>query len=483
MRHPPTDTLMKKILISLVFAFVAMVGQALTHEVAQKAVDAFGTDSSLVHGTVTVAIYDIEADTLVAGFNPDMSCITASTMKTVTSSSALCLLGPNFTFKTRVYLNGEQKGKKFKGNIHVVGAGDPTLGSVFFPDSSSIVMQIVNKLKEKGIEKIEGKITVDSSMTPWPASNGWWETGDLAWSYGMGIHGFNYFDNRSNLKFTAKDGEILNARFEPAVPGVKIINRLKSAKNKDDIDLRLEEADPAIVLYGTAANRDYNMRVAIPSPSALFIDSLSRALVANGFKLKIKSVNLKKMKKAVKTGLVVHQSPMLADIITSLLDRSDNMFTEGVLRAVAYYTGHEATAAAGVQVVDSLWRSKGIDTRAVFQRDGSGLARGNKISGRFFVEMLAYMEKHPVDGVTLSQLMPPVRKRIGKLIPQTPLAENMVVKSGSMSAVQSFVGYYPAKHPKYAWALIANNWNGTRADLRNKMDEMLISLFGQPEIE
>lgn len=189
------------------------------------------------------------------------------------------------------------------------------------------------------------------------------------------------------------------------------------------------------------------------------------------------------MKKAVKADLVVHQSPTLAAIITSLLDRSDNMFTEGVLRAVAYYTDHEATAAAGVQVVDSLWRSKGIDTRAVFQRDGSGLARANKISGRFFAQMLTYMAKHPVDGVTLSQLMPPVRKRIGKLIPQTPLAENMVVKSGSMNAVQSFVGYYPANHPKYAWALIANNWNGTRADLRNKMDEMLISLFGQPEIE
>ena len=224
----------------MVFAFVAMVGQALTHEVAQKAVEAFGTDSALTHGSVTVAVYDIDADTLVAGFNTDMSCITASTMKTVTSSSALCLLGPNFTFKTRVYLIGEQKGKKFKGNIHVVGAGDPTLGSVFFPNSPDIVQEIIGKLKEKGIEKIEGEITVDSSMMPSPASNGWWEVGDLAWSYGMGIHGFNFFDNRSNLKFTAKDGEILNARFEPAVPGVQIINRLKSAKNEDNIDLRLE---------------------------------------------------------------------------------------------------------------------------------------------------------------------------------------------------------------------------------------------------
>ena len=42
-------------------------------------------------------------------------------------------------------------------------------------------------------------------------------------------------------------------------------------------------------------------------------------------------------------------------------------------------TSTRATAAAGVQVVDSLWRSKGIDTRAVFQRDGSGLVRATAV--------------------------------------------------------------------------------------------------------
>lgn len=474
---------MKRIVFSMLLAFVAMASWALTHETAQKAVDAFGNDTSLVHGSITVAVYDIDADTLVAGFNPDMSCITASTMKTLTSSTALCVFGPKFTFKTCVYLIGEQKGKKFKGNIHVVGSGDPTLGSVYFPENPNIVAEIISKLKEKGIEKIEGEITVDSSMIPWPASNGWWEVGDLAWSYGMGIHGFNFCDNRTNLKFTAKDGEIFNARFEPAVPGVQIINRLTSTKNLDNIDLRLEEGTPAIVLHGTAANQDYDMKVATQLPSAMFIDSLARSIVAEGIKLKIKPVKFEKMKNSEKVQLLEHRSPSMAKIITSLLDRSDNMFTEGLLRAIAYYTGHEGTASAGAAVVDSLWRSKGLDTRAVFQHDGSGLARANKVSGRFFVEMLSYMAKHPIEGVRLSQLMPPVRARIGKLIPETPLAENMVVKSGSMNNVQCFVGYFPAKRPKYAWALLANNWNGTRADLRDKMDVMLIDLFGQTEIE
>ncbi|MDO4511428.1 MAG: D-alanyl-D-alanine carboxypeptidase/D-alanyl-D-alanine-endopeptidase [Bacteroidales bacterium] len=474
---------MKKTFLSLLVALVAVAGQALNRESAQRAIDAFGGDTALAHGSVTVALYDIEADTMVAAFNPDLSCITASTMKTVTSSSALCLMGPNFKFKTPVYLIGEQKGKKFKGSIHVVGAGDPTLGSAYFPENPNFVAEIIAQLKARGIEKFEGEITVDTSLIPWPASHGWWEVGDLGWSYGMGIHGFNFFDNRSYLKFTAKDGEIFNAHFEPAVPGVQIINRFISKESVDNIDLRLEEGTPALVLHGTAANKDYSMRVAIPTPSTLFVDSLQRAMVAEGFKVKIKPGALAKVKNAQKVQILEHQSPKLADIITSLLDRSDNMFTEGLLRAIAVHTGHKGTWEAGVAVVDSLWRSKGIDTRSVFQRDGSGLACANKISGRFFVHMLSYMAKHPIEGVRLSQLMPPVRRRIGKLIPETPLAENMVVKSGSINAVQCFVGYFPAKRPKYAWALLANNWIGTRADLRDKMDVMLISLFGQSEIE
>ena len=71
----------------MVFAFVAMVGQALTHEVAQKAVEAFGTDSALTHGSVTVAVYDIDADTLKLN-----SHLLSSSIKLIKNTHYLCSL-------------------------------------------------------------------------------------------------------------------------------------------------------------------------------------------------------------------------------------------------------------------------------------------------------------------------------------------------------------------------------------------------------
>lgn len=469
--------------ISLLLGIMAPMCYAVDAENAQRAISAFVGDSLHRHASISIALYDIEADTMVASYHPDASCITASTMKTITSSTGLCLLGPNHTFPTRVYVHGEQKGKKFKGNIFVEGGGDPTLGSKYFPNHPNIVQEIVDALKAKGIEKVEGEIVVDSSLMPWPATNGWWEVGDLAWTYGAGIYGFNFHDNSSTLKFSAKEGAINNPRFEPAVPGVQVVNKLAAGVNTDNVDLRLEEGTSTIVLHGSAANKDYSIPMAIPNPAAMFADSLSRALKAQGLKFKIKHLSAEKLAKGQKTLLLEHRSPALSEIITSLLDRSDNMFTDGVLRAVARQAGREVTARAGAAVVDSLWRSKGIDTQALFQYDGSGLSAHNRASSRFFVEMLSYMAKHPAEGVFLSQLMPEVRRRIGKLIPDTPLATNLVVKSGSINNVQTFVGYFPAKRPRYAWALLVNNWNGTRAALRDRMDVLLISLFGQSKIE
>ena len=48
-----------------------------------------------------------------------------------------------------------------------------------------------------------------------------------------------------------------------------------------------------------------------------------------------------------------------------------------------------------------------------------------------------------------------------------------------MTGVQCFVGYYPAHDPQYTFALLVNNWNGTRADMRDRMDKMLIGIFGK----
>ena len=180
--------------------------------------------------------------------------------------------------------------------------------------------------------------------------------------------------------------------------------------------------------------------------------------------------------------LLTHHSPVLTDIITSLLDRSDNMFTHALLRAIAVrdkeWKGDNLDR-TGVEAVKRLLKARGMDSEALFMRDGSGLARAGKASPHLLVEMLAYMTQRKYNNKRLCDLMPKAGNRIGTLLPTTSLSRNIVLKSGSMTDVQCFVGYYPADEPQYAFAVLVNNYNCSRKELKNHIDRLLINLFGQ----
>ena len=458
---------------------VSYMAQArdITPQRTQKAIDRFVDDKAMRHGSLGVIVVDVKNGKTLGTRNPNLACITASTMKTVTSSAALELLGADYTFQTPVYLDGEIHGNTLRGNLVVKGVGDPTLGSVYFKDNLDIVSEIVEKLHKQGITQIDGKIIVDKSSHYYPAYNGDWCADDLAWDFGMGVHSLNYCDNRMRLVFDGKgDGTVENAHFEPNVPGVQIINRLRKG-NKDDVTPLLEYANPAIVLTGTASDTTYYLDVSNPTPEALLIDSLSRTMSLEGIKLGNNNIPTSTQRWL----LLTHKSPILTDIITSLLERSDNMFTEALLRAIAINSGREPIDSEGVAVVDSLFTARGIDASGKFQYDGSGLARNNKAPVQFFADMLTYMStrRFGTKQLRLVDLMPRigVNARIGTVLPETALSTHLAVKSGSMRDVQCYVGYYPADEPRYAWAVLVNNWHGKRPDLKNMIDRLLINIF------
>ncbi|MBR5102095.1 MAG: D-alanyl-D-alanine carboxypeptidase/D-alanyl-D-alanine-endopeptidase [Muribaculaceae bacterium] len=455
-------------------AIVATTAMALTPETAQKVIDKMAADRDLQHAALGIAVADVETGELLGGNAEDLACVTASTMKTVTSSAALHLLGPDFTFKTRVDLAGTIDSTTLMGNVVIRGGGDPTLGSRHFKSNPDIVKEIVDALKEKGITHITGRIIADQSAYPFPAYNYNWDVGDLAWTYGAGLHALNYRDNQVNFKFKVMGGKISSSKFTPDVPDLEVVNRLQQG-NYDAVDLYLEYARPAVVIAGKARNGfAYDMNISNPAPESMLIECVRREAERQG--LIIDSDTIATPKKTVT--LVEHESPLLKDIITSLLDRSDNMFTEGLLKAMAAHAGMNPTIDNGTQVVEKLWKSKKLDTRALFQKDGSGLARSNRATPRFFMQMLSYMAKADFDGVKLYQLMPKAGSRIGSVLSKHKLSDIIVLKSGSMSDVQCFVGYYPGHEPKYAFAVLVNNYNCSRRELKGKIDQLLIGLFG-----
>ena len=474
---------MKKLVLSLLLAFTATT--QLAAYTSQEAVDKFVSHSSLRYASVGVTVIDLDSAKTIASYRPEQANITASTMKTVVSSAALGLLGPHFRFETPVYLDGTVEDDCFKGVIIVRGLGDPTLGSTFLPCQANIVDEIIDALRARNINKVEGIVFCDDNYYCYPYYDEDWDVGDLAYDYGAAVHALNFHDNLMKVTCSMDSrGRVSSFSITPPVPGVKVISRCRPHRERRGITPYLDYSVPALVLTGETAVRNIQNTYANPTPAPMLADSIERAMRARGIAL-VAPEGQGTTNTENRTLLVLHKSPELTEIITSLLDRSDNMFAHALLRAIGarewetmYQNAMPSNLdAIGVAAVKRWLELQGINTEPLFMRDGSGLARANKAPVSFFGEMLTMMAHRRFDGVRLCDLMPKAAGRAGVTLKENPLSDQIVLKSGSMRHVQCFVGYYPADEPRYAFAVLVNNFTCSQASIREQIGTFLCNLF------
>lgn len=92
-------------------------------------------------------------------FNP------ASVMKLVTSSAALEVLGPSFTWRTEALLRGELQAGVLRGDLILRGGGDPALTWDRFGN-------FLRDLRSRGLREIRGNLLLDRSLfAPIPPEN------------------------------------------------------------------------------------------------------------------------------------------------------------------------------------------------------------------------------------------------------------------------------------------------------------------------
>ena len=476
---------MRKISITTIL-LALMATMQLSALTPQEAVDKFVSHSSLRYASLGVQVIDLDSAKSIASYRPEQANITASTMKTVVSSAALGLMGPHFRFETPVYLDGVVDGGVFKGNIIIRGMGDPTLGSVFLPNQANIVEEIVAALRASGIHTVEGNIIGDDSYYAYPYYDEDWDVGDLAYDYGTAVHALNFHDNLVTVSYALDSrGRVTRSGFSPSVPGLKVISRCRGSRGRNAITPYLDYSVPALVVTGETTGKSYRNTYANPTPAPMLVDSVERALKASGIQYNHDLNARGNVIHAECSLLVLHKSPELTEIITSLLDRSDNMFAHALLRAIGARDwetkGLDSMPSdldvLGVAAVKRWLELQGINTEPLFMRDGSGLARANKASVNFFGDMLSMMAHRTFDGVRLCDLMPTASGRAGKTLKANPLSEQIVLKSGSMRHVQCFVGYYPASEPRYAFAVLVNNFTCSQASIREQIGTFLCNLF------
>lgn len=472
----------KKILL-LVSALSCAMGINAQVNGVQAAIDKFVGNEGLRHGSVGVCVMSLDSMKMEGAANLHQSQITASTMKTVTSATALKMLGKDFKFSTKVYIDGKVIKGCLDGDLIIVGGGDPTLGSRHMEAEVNFIDEVVSKLKAKGIKEIAGKIVVDESVFPEPCVPASWMIEDLGYGYGTSIHGLNFADNELKLNLTIdKNGFDYYTDQTQSYFSVEnhcdILLEETDSMKWDGLGMRLDIENDILHINGNVkAPYKRRMTVANPSPDLLLRDSMNVALNASGIKVKHNSI--KKSKKIAKKLILDYKSQELSEIVKSLLVRSDNMYTECVLRAIARNAGKQPTSSNGVDVVKSFWKDQGVDVTGLFMLDGSGLSRTNKAPVSFFAHMLAKaLPMLKEQGIDFQMLFPVagVNGTVKNVAAKTPAAGKFAVKSGSMSHVQCYVGYYPVEEPKYTVAILINSFTCQRSQLVKLVGEMLVGI-------
>lgn len=450
--------------------------------VAKNPLDDFVNNPIMMNANISLLVKDLATNKTLYEYRPNNSAIPASTMKLITTATALELLGPKFSFETKLEIDGTLNANGvLNGNLYIHGGGDPTLGSAKMGDPNFMSNWILT-LKKAGIKRITGQIVADATLYDDQGVNPNWTWEDIGNYYAAGAYGIAYMDNTFQLVlrsgYAGTTPEIL--RVEPEMPNLMFDNHLTSTTISFDSAYFYGAPHSNLrSIHGEIpANRiEYIIKGDIPNPGLLLAEHFHEKLILNGVFISQLPSDIV-TKRTDRKVILVQQSPPLSDIIKETNVHSNNGFAEQIFRYLALKKSKVATSNGAVQVIRSFWKSKGLPIDQLFNYDGCGLSPMDAVSAQFLVDILVYMQTiSPNKDIFFNSL--PVSGKTGTLttfLAKTPLQGKVHAKSGTISRVKCYAGYVEANDKNYVFAVMVNNPNGSSKAATRKIEEFLISI-------
>lgn len=387
--------------------------------------------------------------------NAQTAFIPASSLKTLTTATALEILGPEFHFTTELKSTAPLKDGIIDGDIVIIGGGDPML-------ALTDLKAWATDLKQRGLLKIQGRVRVDSSVFPGSIYGDFWNWGDIGNGYGSGVAGLNLEHNRIKIRFrpSATVGE--PAEFIatlPEVPGLTWKNEVATAPagSGDNVVIHGGEGTSIIHLRGTVpiSKGLFQVTGAVPDPAKFAAYHLQKALEAEGIQIS----EQKREPTEPMHALLQHTSPPLLDIVTSIHATSDNHETECVFRMLGIKAGKPPT-----EVIREHWKSRGLEFIGLRMEDGCGLSRADFI--------------RPADLARLQFLA--AQGPQGMAYKASLLSDGgLRWKGGAMSAIRTSTGYVTTKSgEEFCYAFMANHYASGKSvsELSNRVMEAMLGL-------
>jgi len=478
------------------FLSLILFFQANAQTNLQKAIDRLANDPALKAGGFSMTVMDVESGKILAQHQKDRGLIPASSLKVLTTSISLDLLGSDFQFKTALQYDGEiDEGGVLNGNIFIKGYGDPTLGSDHFDKTipmDKLLDKMVEAIQAKGIKKINGKIIGDASFFGTQVDGRTWLWEDLGNYYGAGAWGLNIHENRYFLTFkrSKKIGATPEIKsVEPSIPNLLHLNEIKQAgRNTGDHAYIFGSVyNYTRFIRGTIpiGSTDFTIKGAIPDPPFFAAYSLMKKLEASQIETNKeatsffewrRNVTLEKERKVI----YQHDSPPLKEVVKITNMKSINLYCEAMLRYLGASQKGEGSPDAGLEVIYDYLKAKSFKTDGFFVEDGSGLSTFNTVSSN---QMASFMRLVALNKKLYQDFRPslPVAAQSGALkymFKGTAAAGKIRAKSGGMKRVRSYTGYVETTSGKLrAFSIICNHFTIESSAMRGKMELVMAAML------
>ena len=299
-----------------------------------------------------VLVVDEKSNELVAQ-NADKPFVPASVTKVVTAWLALEVLGGDYRFQTRFYLDGDRK-------LYVRGGGDPYLIS---EELAPLAQQLV---AATGKEPLSG-IVLDASYYPSDLRIPGIEDTDEAYDALNSALAVNF----NTIAAVRKGRTVVSAEQQTPITPLAISQfRARGPKGRGRISLT---QDPAVSLQYAG------------ELLAAFIERAGGSVKGE--------VSTGTAPEGLEPVYVHRQSRTLAEILTGLLLGSNNYIANQVFLEIGGTLGGPVSLEKSLKVANDMLAANGL-ADAIHLEEGSGISRGNHFTARGLAKVLDLFQPH-----------------------------------------------------------------------------------------
>jgi D-alanyl-D-alanine carboxypeptidase/D-alanyl-D-alanine-endopeptidase (penicillin-binding protein 4) len=438
------------------------------------------------------SIRSLKSDEVLFSLNPARMQTPASNQKLITSAVAAERLGWDYRYSTKIYTTGTlSEGGDLDGDLVVVSNGDPTINPRH-PERWGAFDAWAKELYAKGIRHVGGRLIGDDNAFAEPGYGVGWAWDDLVTGYGAAVGALQYNENQIELMIMPGSEAGARAIISQSPPGGGMLldHGVTTVATGQPSRITVERSPGSAMLrvIGQVAidSPPITELAAVPNPTLFYLNALRATLerhriLVGGNTLDIDDQRVKPDYSRA-TLVLEDQSPTLDAVIDVCLKWSRNEYAETMLMSLAP-AGAEATADAGLAVVNETLSKWGIKPELYVARDGSGLSRNDYVAPEALIGLLTQVWRDDRLREKFQATLPQsaTSGTLAARMKDTPAAGRVWAKSGSMSNVRSLSGYVITLDGEpLVFSFMANGYSASSTRIEAAMDEALVRLVNFP---